>query len=696
MTKKFKQNARLTSFIDSRVAQSVMKRGTYRSDNINLIDRYNRELYGDEEDGLSQIVTPEVQDTVDDYHASLVRSLVRAGPCVEFAPVNASPDAIQESKDKNIFIAYLTQTIKDYYKVNSDYLKEMLIQKFPLVEYGIEEIERPITRRFTGLSSQDVANITAQMEEEYSEAKTIKIETEIDVEEGAVFDQEFEIKATIVTEESNFFIQNVPWEDAIIPNDIQSIEDADCFGKEFTVRRGDLVGEGFSVAEVRKIPQSDHYNREAKIDRYQDYSNDQLSQSHEWANEEVVGQDVCVLFDENEDGILKRYRVTRFHEYIKHFEEFDHVPYAGNSAIQMPHTLIGKSIAEKAEYHQRVSTVLNRNMMNNIVAVNAGRHILNDSVVNMDDVLNVQVNGIIRTKDVSQVVPEVVLYHGDKILQIQQYQDSKHAQSTGQMLSNQALSSDQLNQETATRFEGIEKAAKSKVEQVAADTMELFYKRLFEGLIWFAQHYQNSEMEVYLFGRQMKINPASWKYGSRCIAKTGTGFGDDQAALQTLGGILATQKQEIEAGSGLSDYSKVYNTYLEMARRAGISDPSSYYNDPSQPDQLLQAENELLKAQLQMMQMQSQNPLAEAEKVKQETEVLKAELKSQETLRSDQLKAAELQAKQQLELAKLNQNQQQFAAAHRQRQDEFDTSTALDITNMELDHSTDLPGGLDG
>jgi len=391
-------------------------------------------------------------------------------------------------------------------------------------------------------------------------------------------------------------------------------------------------------------------------------------------------------------------KVIRYGEYIECMEEFDHVPYAGCSAIQMPHSLIGKSRAEITAYHQRVNTVLNRNMINNIVMVNSGRFIVDDKSVNMDDLLNYQVNGIIRAKNpTTSVVPEPALYNGDKILQVVQYQESKHAQSTGQMITNQALTSDQLNQETATRFEGIEQAGKGKIELIARNVAEMFYKPLYEGLAWFAQHYQDSEMEVYLFGRQMAINPASWKFDDRIVAKVGTGSSDDEAQLQTLGGILATQLQEIERQSGLSDYQKVYNTYTEMAKRAGIHDVSQFYNDPTIPQQQLMAENQQLKQVLQAMQvqLQQQNPLAEAEQVKQQTEVLKAQLKAQETTRRDQLKAAEIQAKQQLEMAKLAQNQNQFAANYQQDQDQFDMQTAIDIAQMELDHNTNLPGGLD-
>ena len=54
---------------------------------------------------------------------------------------------------------------------------------------------------------------------------------------------------------------------------------------------------------------------------------------------------------------------------------------------------------------------------------------------------------------------------------------------------------------------------------------------------------------------------------------------------------------------------------------AGLQNTADFFNDPEKPEQLLQAENEILNntvQQLQQMVQQLQNPLAEAEKIKQE------------------------------------------------------------------------------
>jgi hypothetical protein len=314
-----------------------------------------------------------------------------------------------------------------------------------------------------------------------------------------------------------------------------------------------------------------------------------------------------------------------------------------------------------------------------------GRYIVDDKAVNLNDLLTVRKTGVIRSKNpTASVMNEPVIYQGDKTLQVIQYMDSKHSQSTGQMQTNQALTSDQLNQETATRFDGVKEAGLAKIELVSRNIAELAYKPLYEGIAWMARHFQDSEIEAYLFGREIAFNPSSWKFDHRVIAKVGTGAGDNDKTLSALSAVLASQQAEIEAGSGLADSKKKYNTYKEIVRSSDLHGVENYYNDPSKPEELLQSQNEQLTQAVQQLQMQLQsqeNQLTEAQKIDAQAKLLIAQSKKQEADQKDQIKVAEMR-----------QDMQQFMLKLRQDGQQFDQDMLKDLTELELKYGQDVPG----
>ena len=105
-----------------------------------------------------------------------------------------------------------------------------------------------------------------------------------------------------------------------------------------------------------------------------------------------------------------------------------------------------------------------------------------------------------------------------------------------------------------------------------------------------------------------------------------------------------------------------------------------FFNNPEEPDEMLKAENEILnKLVLQLQeQMQSlQNPLAEAEEIKANASLIKA------------------QGDAQIKIANLREQIRQFDITTDQKDEKQESDEALAITKLELDNNTELQGGLD-
>jgi hypothetical protein len=683
MSEKPNEDILLCQYIDQMVSQNIVDIGTYKADNLKFFDDYNRELYGDEEEGLSKYVSGDVFDTVESDHISLARVFLGAGAPVEFKAVNGNPEAIKEAEDKNAYINFILNNITDSYKKQSDWLKEGLIQRASYVEYGIRETKSVEKKKFEGLDRVELELKLDELRKE-KDVKEVKIEAEIESDE-----QSFEFEVSVKKERKDFFLNSIPWEDMIIPSGIQCKNDAVIFGKRFKKRRGELVKDGISRELVKTIPtSSDKNSDDVKLNRYKDENGKEYdTTSLCWANEVVSGVDVYVMYDYDDDGIAERRHVIKCGSVVIENEPFDHIPFAGFSAIQMPHNIIGKSRAEIVSPEQRLNTVTIRNLLDNQTQVANGRTFINDKYVNQDDLLASYKNGVVRVdgQPAMHVMPDPVLYNGEKILQVIQFMESRQSRMTGSMISNQALTSDTLNQETATRFDGMRDMGTGKIELIARNIAEIGYRDLYEGLHWFARHYQDSEQEIYVLGRQMTINPGSWRFEHNIQSMVGTGAGDTEKAIETLGSIFAIQTQEKAAGSPLVDDAKRYNTLKQIARASGL-DVMDYFNDPARDDNLLMFENEQLKLTLQDAQMKldeltQNNPLADAEKIRAEAALLVAQSRKSEADQKDIIKMQEMEN-----------DMKQFLITAKQNKEKLDDDLVMKLTELELKYSTNIPG----
>ena len=253
MTEQSKAEINLVNFMDGEFSGSIQLTGTYESSNNNLFDRYNCDPYGDEEDGLSSTVSSDVADGVDSDLSAMARVFLGNAPPVEFLPINGSKEAVDEAKDVNAFVQWVMCTSKHSYKVQIDWLKEILLQKTGYIEYGIKKVEKSKTRKFQGLSRQDIAVQQIALEKE-ANVKKVTIKHEVEENLDGSTGETFSVEATIVEEKQEYFIQNVAWEDMRISKGVQTKDEANVFGKVFRKRRGILVDEGESVEDVRKLP----------------------------------------------------------------------------------------------------------------------------------------------------------------------------------------------------------------------------------------------------------------------------------------------------------------------------------------------------------------------------------------------------------------------------------------------------------
>jgi len=658
----------------------------FESNNNALLDSYNQQPYGTEEEGRSQVVSSDHYDMVESDMPSLARIFLGANKVLEFKAFGAH-DA-EEARQKTEYADYLIRQQRNSFKILCDFIKEPGFAKCSAIKFFCEEKEQSEYVYYKGLSEDETTLVLSDLE---AGDNVSQVAIDSKSEQGAgIYDIKFRVTRAV----KRIALVGVPANSLIITRGATDKELAPLVGDECIKRKYELIQDGFDAALVRSLMPTQSGHRDLSR-RFAEQGGWDSKSGYHWHFDEVVVQNLYALMDSDEDGIPERRYIMKCGEKIIKDEPYGIVPYAICSQVPIPHALIGKSRGEQAARYQKEKTALKRGILDNIYSVNrtgfavdgsSGR--MGGSAVDIDELLTERIKRVVRTdgNPYEKIMPLTMDYIGDRALQVVQYVDQEKAGSLGAQLNNQGLASDKFYKETATRFEGVAEAGQAKIELVARVYAETGWRDLYEGVIWTAQHYQDSETEIMVLGKPLIVDPRKWKYEHYAQSCVGLGSGDSADAIESLSSMFQTQMHLKQVGSTLVDDAKIYTTMSDIIRALGKPDVSRYFNDPAIPEAMLMPMLEQMAAKVEALQQQAQqNPLAEAELVRAQARMVEVQGKETNSMRQFMLKMAQqdeqFRAKMSLELAKLEKSG-----------DEFIKSLARDLTDLELEYKKNVPG----
>ena len=672
----------LLSLVDEAKRQAAIYSGDLMAENTKYLSAYLGEKTGDfaAVPEQSSVVSTDIADVIEADMPSLARIFLGSGNIISFTPNTENEVDVQEADEKTKYVNWIVRSQPESFRIIHDWLKGAGIHKNSVVKYFIEDQKDVEVVEYTGVDSNELMAIR----ESLAGSTVDKVKVEVTEQEEDQEAQTFDITFRVTTEKRKVCVINIPPESFLITRNATSIDDAQMVGDTVRKTRSELLADGFSKELINKLPtfsteQINNSNIASVRNRDQggEMTESTISQ---WASEYVEISDLYIKIDFDDDGIAERRHVMVSGNQILVNEYYNHTPYASLSAILMPHKAIGRSRAEVTYPTQLQKTALMRGLNDNIYMVNNPRNVVHGDV-DLDDMLTVRKNGIVRLDEDSQVLPGqavsplMIPYVGDKTLQVMQYVDQARAQTSGSLLASQGLSADTIEKETATRFNGVQDAGTAKIELIARNYAETGFRKLFEGIAWLVSRYQDTETEFRVLGKALTVNPKKWKYTHYVESNVGLGAGDNENLIEALQGIYAIQRQLKLDGSALTDDVDIYNTLNRITDGLGLPRTNEFFNNPEEPDELLKAQNEQLNQlvlQLQEQMQMTQNPLAEAEQIKQQAFMVKAQSDAQ-------IKVAQLEADNQ-------QFQQKLAAESKKANDDL----AIKLTELELKAGQDL------
>lgn len=404
--------------------------------------------------------------------------------------------------------------------------------------------------------------------------------------------------------------------------------------------------------------------------------------------------------DVDGDGIAELVQIwyagNRGQGVVLGWEEWeDDIPFTDIPCYPIPHRFDGESVADRTMDIQRVKTVLLRQGLDNLYAVNMPqREVEEGSVLNPDALVNPRFGGILwKKRGTAPIMPHAVPYVADKAFAALDYMDTLIAKRTGVSKTTMALDPETLQNQSATASQLQHDAGYSQNEMVARNMAELGWSRVFKKRLKLAIKYEqvrpipSREGTMGPDGQMMpyrEIDPSQWSPDLAVSINVGLGTGTRDRDMSMLNVIMQGQVAMADrlAATGLPTAQKkaiefipkVLDTAVKMAESSGLKNAADYYPELSdeeaaqlqqeaqqaqqQPDPKAQAEMAKMQAEQQMqaqkMQMEAQQAQAdmmlEREKMQMELQLKREQLAAEIELKRQQL-VAELQLKRELGMA---------------------------------------------
>jgi len=614
-------------------------------DRRKALEYYNRYEYGNEVEGRSQIVTGEVAEVVDGALPQLLRIFTQSDEIVRFEPKNAGDE--EKAKQATEYVNWVMNRDNDGVVLMHNWFKDALLQKNGIVKVYWDEQIDVSKEKYQNLTQDEVAMLLADPEVEVVNQKTTEIAPAGIDEMGMIIPPIFsyDVKLKMTKKTGKVIVENVPPEEFLISKKARTIADAPFVAHRRLATRSELIAMGFDKDIVDNLPTYADltYNQEnvARFDQGEQ-PNDQASL--DFSMHEIEVMEVYIRVDFDGDGIAELRKVTYAGTEILDNEEADFVPFCSVCPIPMPHKFFGHSLADRAVDLQLIKSTVTRQILDNLYMTNSPRMGVVEGQVNLDDLLTVTANGIVRMKNTQAIIPLTVPPTASQSFPLLEYLDSVQAKRTGVSDQMNGLSPDVLQNSTATAVAMMQSSAAGKVELIARIFAETGVKDLFQKILQLLCKYQDKERIVRLRGKYVSIDPREWTNGFDISINVGLGTGNKQEQMAMIAMVLGKQEEILKTAGinnplvSLSNYRQTLGRFIEAA---GFKDSNEFFMEIT-PEQEQQME---MQGQ---QQQQQQDPAMEAYVAQMQAKMAADNAKAENDIQIAQVKAeAQIRLKQQ-------------------------------------------------
>jgi len=609
------------------------------------IEYYYGEPFGNEEEGQSQVVSTDVQETIEWIMPSLMRIFTSTNKAVMFEPTD--PNDEDAAKQETDMVNHAFYKENNGFLVMYSFVKDALLMKNGIVKFWWDDSEEKSKETYTGLTDNELAILLSDE----------NIEPVEHTDNGEFND------ITVMRTNSTGRVQvtPVPPEEFVISSDATSPDPskARMVAHKTVKMRSDLVAMGMKRSFVDELPIEgsntyEHPEKEARdnLDELEEYNN---HVSTDW----VRYEEVYIKVDYDGDGLAELRQVTlvggkiaQYKDRTKGNIEVDAIPFASITPIILTHKFYGMSVADTVMDLQLIKSTLLRGMLNNTYQINNPRTAVQNGMVNLDDLLTNDPGGVVRTDGIpSQTIMAMpVSALPQQTFEVMQEMERIRKDRTGVGQDTMGLESNVLAHGKTGVVDQSFDMARMRIELIARVMAETGITQMFLGIHRLLQQNQDKPKWMKIRGEWIEVDPSEWKTRSNMTVNVGLGTGNKDRQVRTLGTILELQQQ-----MGVPP-ANIHNTLTRLVESGGYKSVEEFFPDPANnppPPPKEDPQEKLIQAQIAL--------------TAQQVDVAKSEMET---------------------------NRQEAIWKHEENMLKIQTQDQTNRYKIELEYQRDVPGGL--
>jgi hypothetical protein len=606
-------------------------------------DYYMGRPFGTEVEGRSRVVSTDVRDTIQGILPSLMRIFFGPERAVQYEPRGQEDEAAAQQLTDMADV--VIRCDNDGFLQIHGAMKDAMVRKLGVLKVWWEDSEKTEGYEYSGLSEQGLQSLMQDEDNEVEVTANYPIAmpgTQQGV--GTAYDA----FVTRRSDEGRCRFAVVPPEEFVFSPDARDRDTCDMMGHIREVPASELIAMGVDPDLVEEHKGRTRHSKAGGDDLEAARRFDQ-DQRQEWyeekdeSRESVWFGEVYVYADMTEDesgraALIKARVIGDNHELVD-WEYCHKRPFALFVCDPEPHTLIGLSTADYVMDIQLIKSHILRGMLDSLTLSLNPRTVASETEVNMADLLNHEVGGVIRVdRDVNAIKEFAHRFDqsGAAAFPMLQYIDEQRENRTGQSKAAAGLDADALQSSTKAAVAATLSASQQRIEMLARTFAETGFKQLYELILETLVMHQDQPRTVRLRNEWVEMDPSAWHTNLDVRVNLALGAGGTEEKLQLLDMITSHQKMLLDEGSPLVDLVSYRKGLGRMVELAGFPNADEFYR-PFGPEEQQALEQQ--KAQ----QPPPQDPAMELAKAQIQVEQAKLQLDAQEAMMKDQRERIKMQ-----------------------------------------------------
>lgn len=557
-------------FIESEISDDRIKAQRYFDGEVDI----------GEEEGRSKVVATKVRDTVRSIKPSLMRVFLSTDRAVEYIP--GSPEDVSTATQATQYMHWAFNELNGYQLLN-DAFHDAMVKKAGILKIYWDKYTDAETYQYTNLTDAEFSAIVNENNVdviEHSQEMSIQID-EMGME---VEMPEHSVTINRKTERGMLKVESVPPEEFMVDRNAKSIDDFYVVAHRTEMRVSDLVNMGYDfekVSNLTGIGSSDTYSEVEDFER-RGYQQEEEESTSDLSMKLVAVTEAYMKMDIEGTGVAQMYKfILGGNDYqLLDYEPYSDVPFAVFEVDPEPHAFFGRSISDLINDDQDAATAMLRGVLDNVALTNNPRIGFVENSVNVDDLLNNEIGGVIRMKDPNAITPVSVPFVAAQTLSALQYMDDTIESKTGVSKASMGLDPDALQNTTATAAQITKQAGAAQIEVMARNLAEGGMKRLFKLMLKLFIENTDEEKMMRMNSQFVPIDPRSWNSSMDVMCNVGLGTGKEDEKIAILQQTLQMQMQIWQTygpGNGLVTMTLIRNTMADIMAIAGVRNSDRYF-----------------------------------------------------------------------------------------------------------------------